>query len=99
MKNCPISAICTKIKNARNPYNLSKIRWNGKKTKLTPLSLNLGRKHETLFKNLTEKAVLRIRIHRIHVFLGLPDPDPLVRVMDPDPAVDPDPDPSIIMQK
>ncbi len=39
------------------------------------------------------KAVLRIRIYRIHMFLGLPDPDPLVRVMDPDP------DPSIIMQK
>ncbi len=38
-------------------------------------------------------AVLRIRIHRIHMFLGLPDPDPLVRGMDPDP------DPSIIMQK
>ncbi len=37
--------------------------------------------------------VLRIRIHRIHVFLSLqdPDPDPLVRGMDPDP--------SIIMQK
>ncbi len=33
------------------------------------------------------------RIHRIHMFLGLPDPDPLVRGMDPDP------DPSIIMQK
>ncbi len=34
------------------------------------------------------KAVLliRIRIHRIHMFLGLPDPAP-------------DPDPSIIMQK
>jgi hypothetical protein len=32
------------------------------------------------------KAVfrIRIRIHRIHVFLGLPDPDPLVRGMDPD---------------
>jgi hypothetical protein len=46
-------------------------------------------------------AVLRIRIHRIHMFLGLPDPDPLVRGMDPnpDPALDPDPDPSIIMQK
>jgi hypothetical protein len=29
--------------------------------------------------------VLRIRIHRIHVFLGLQDPDPLVRGMDPDP--------------
>ncbi len=36
-------------------------------------------------------AVLRIRIHRIHMFSGLPDPDPLVRGMDPDP--------SIIMQK
>jgi hypothetical protein len=30
-------------------------------------------------------AVLRILIHRIHMFLGLPDPDPLVRCMDPDP--------------
>ncbi len=47
------------------------------------------------------EAVLRIRIHRIHMFLGLPDPDPLVRGMDrdPDPDVDPDPDPSFIMQK
>jgi hypothetical protein len=36
------------------------------------------------------------RIHRIHVFFGLPDPDPLYRGMDPDPA--PDPDPSVIMQ-
>jgi hypothetical protein len=41
--------------------------------------------------------VLRIRIrshwiHRIHMFLGLPDPDPIVRGMDPDP------DPFIIMQ-
>jgi hypothetical protein len=39
-------------------------------------------------------AVLRIRIHRIHIFLGLLDPDPLVRGMDPDPALDPDPDPA-----
>jgi hypothetical protein len=30
------------------------------------------------------QAVLLIRIHRIHMFLGLPDPDPLVRCMDPD---------------
>ncbi len=39
--------------------------------------------------------LIRIRIHRIHMFLGLPapDPDPLVRGMDPDP------DPPIIMQK
>ncbi len=39
-----------------------------------------------------QKPVLRI--HRIHMFLGLldPDPDPLVRGMDPDP------DPSIIKQ-
>jgi hypothetical protein len=27
------------------------------------------------------------RIHRIHIFLGLPDPDPLVRGMDPDPFI------------
>jgi hypothetical protein len=41
------------------------------------------------------QAVFRIsiRIHRIHMFLGLPDPEPLVRGMDPDL------DPSIIMQK
>jgi hypothetical protein len=31
-------------------------------------------------------AVLRIRIRRINMFLGLPDPDPLVRDMDPDPS-------------
>jgi hypothetical protein len=37
-------------------------------------------------------AVLRIRIRRIRMFLGLLDPDPLVRGTDPDPA----PDPSII---
>ena len=41
------------------------------------------------------KPVLRIRIHRIYVFLGLLDPDPLVRGMDPDPGLDP----SIIKQK
>jgi hypothetical protein len=48
-------------------------------------------------------AVLRIgiRIHQIHVFLGLldPDPDPLVRGLDPDPDPDPDLDPSNIKQK
>jgi hypothetical protein len=39
---------------------------------------------------------IRIRIHQIHMFLGLPDPDPpypLVRGMDPDPDL------SIIKQK
>jgi hypothetical protein len=38
---------------------------------------------------------IRIRIHRIHMFLGLKDPapDPLVRGMDPAP------DPSIMKQK
>jgi hypothetical protein len=41
------------------------------------------------------RPVLRIRIRRIHMFLGLTDPDLLVR--DTDPA--PDPDPSIIKQK
>jgi hypothetical protein len=40
-------------------------------------------------KNINLQPVLRIqiRIHRIHLFLGLPDPDPLVRGMDPDPSV------------
>jgi hypothetical protein len=42
---------------------------------------------------------IRIRIHRIHMFLGLLDPDPLVRGMDPDPTLDLDLDPSIIKQK
>jgi hypothetical protein len=34
-------------------------------------------------------AVLRIRIRRIHMFLGLldPDPDPLVKGTDPDPSI------------
>jgi hypothetical protein len=41
--------------------------------------------------------LLMFRIHRIHVFFGLPDPDPLARGMDLDPALDPDP--SVIMQK
>jgi hypothetical protein len=44
-------------------------------------------------------AVLRIRIHRILVFLGLLDPEILVRGMDPDPDPYPDLDPSNIKQK
>jgi hypothetical protein len=44
---------------------------------------------------LKKKTVLRIRIRRILMFLGLldPDRDPLAR------GKDPDPDPSIIEQK
>jgi len=38
---------------------------------------------------------IRIRIHQIHMFLGLLDPDPSVRGMD----LALDPDPSVIMQK
>ncbi len=41
---------------------------------------------------------IRIRIHRIHKFLGLLDPDPLVRSMDPDQDPAQDPDPFIIKQ-
>jgi hypothetical protein len=48
-------------------------------------------------------SVLRIRIHRINMFLGLPvqDPDPLNCGIDPDPdpSLDPDLDPYIIIQK
>ncbi len=39
------------------------------------------------------RILIRIRIHRIHVFLGLLDPDPLVGGMDTDLAPAPDPDP------
>ncbi len=42
---------------------------------------------------LTTVMRIRIRIHGIHVFLGLlypdPGPDPLVRGIDPDPDLDP----------
>jgi hypothetical protein len=42
-----------------------------------------------------ESMVFRIRIPRIHMFLGLPDPhpNPLVTSMDPEP--DPAPGPSL----
>jgi hypothetical protein len=43
------------------------------------------------------QAVLR-RIHRNHMFLGLPDPDPLFRGLDPDPDPAMDPDLSVIYQ-
>jgi hypothetical protein len=43
------------------------------------------------------EPVFRIRIHRIHMFLGLLNP--LVRGMDPDPDPALDPDPSIIKQE
>jgi hypothetical protein len=67
---------------------------------LQPLSFTLKTFGKKLAKStIVDTAVLRIRIriHRIHMFLG--HPDPLVKGMDPDPALDPDPDPSIIMQK
>jgi hypothetical protein len=36
---------------------------------------------------LIAKAVLLIRIRRIHMLLGLPNPDPLVRYTYPDPSI------------
>ncbi len=44
------------------------------------------------------RILIRIRIHRIHMFLGHLDPDPLVGSMDPDPDPALDPDPSLIKQ-
>jgi hypothetical protein len=43
-------------------------------------------------QQLYKYATTSVRIRRVYMFLGLPDPDPLVR------GLDPDPDPSI-MQK
>ncbi len=88
----------TSIKNRQNKegtgwfsYNLSSIMGSPHSP-----SIRTGCSEGSLAFDLL-KVVLRIRnrirIHRIHMFLGLPDPDPLGRVMDPDP------DPSIIMQK
>jgi hypothetical protein len=43
----------------------------------------------SIIYNQQRSPVLRIRIHRIHMFLGLLDPDPdlLIRGMDPDPSI------------
>ncbi len=44
---------------------------------------------EKLVCKLELRIWVQIRIHRIHMFLGLldPDPDPLVRGLDPDPSI------------
>jgi hypothetical protein len=56
-----------------------------------------------MFTDLSLRAVLRIRINRIRMSLGFPDPhqDQLVRVTDsvPDPVLDPVPNPSIMIIK
>ncbi len=49
----------------------------------------------TVYRSDADPDPNQVRIHRIHMFLGLLDPDPLVRGIDPDPA----PDPSTIKQK
>jgi hypothetical protein len=69
------------------------------KSQVMPLTIivEFAKGGEGTIPTVVKKPMLRIRIHRNHMFLGLPypDPDPLVRGMYPDP----DPDPSIIMQK
>jgi hypothetical protein len=86
------------VKSFHNTYNLT--RWSKKGKQI---------RSETGFRESFENGlrtgmivpsleyilipVLRIRIRRIRMFLGLldPGPDPLVRGTDPDPATDPDP--------
>jgi len=41
----------------------------------------------TLHLNTMFQIRIWIRIHRIHIFMGLLDPDPLVGGIDPDPSV------------
>ncbi len=48
-----------------------------------------------IFTGILYKAVLRIRIHRIRMYLGLPDPHPDPLGTSRDPA----PDPSIIFEE
>ncbi len=51
--------------------------------------VQLGDRSHLQIGGLWSWTVFRIRIHRIHMFLGLLDPDPSVRGMDPDPVSDP----------
>ena len=48
---------------------------------------------QTVSQDLLAVLRIRIQIHRIRMFLGLPDPDPFVQ------GTDPAPDSSIIKQK
>ncbi len=57
-------------------------------------AINLRKTYRCSYARYRYPPVLRVRIHRIRMFLGLLDPDPLVRGTDP--AQDPAPDPSII---
>ncbi len=98
--NFVISRLKGKIE-VRSPYLSNKIKEAGVRIKMENMIRICWKISGTQLwieqPHLPLLAVFLIRIHRIHMFLGLPDPDPLVRGMDPDPA--PDPDPSIIMQK
>jgi hypothetical protein len=48
----------------------------------------VGRSEKIRAKKKTFQAVLRIRIRRIHMFLGFLDPDPsIIKRPDPDPLV------------
>jgi hypothetical protein len=60
-----------------------------------PAPAGIDKTNLAVFRKVINKSVFRIRIqiHRIHMFLGLPDPDPLVR------GIDPTPDPSVIKQQ
>ncbi len=62
-----------------------KIRWSSVEWLCTvPLKTTFFYAH---FLRLFSMFRIRIRIHRIHMFLGLPDQGPILRGIDPDPSI------------
>jgi hypothetical protein len=54
---------------------------------LPPLYQGRRGRYVIIISSSKNLPVLRIRICRIHMFLGLLDPDPLIRATDPDPSI------------
>jgi hypothetical protein len=66
-----------------------RIHYNEHKGALSALSIDLFLKvGEVGGRQPVFRIRIQIRIHRIHMFFGLPESDPLVKDMDPDPAPD-----------
>ncbi len=86
-KNPPINIY---VSASQSPWNNSRFFFGSPVKIFWPLYIFLTI-YLSIYFNYLSVLRIQIRIHWIHMFLGLldPDPDPLVRGMDPD--LDPDP--------
>jgi hypothetical protein len=82
-----VCTIRTASKQAVRSLPFHTIRYGTRITCHVPSTLSGYGKPEAGFFVVELSVLLRIRIRRIHVFLGLPDPDPLVRDTNPDPFI------------